>query len=731
MTSESGSLLARVARRGLDPERWRGDLLRVVLQVCAGLGVLVYLPGAYASLQGDAPGWLVADSAFLVLLVGLARWGSLPDRVRAFAIMAVFYVAGAGLLTTAGSLGQVLLFAFSVLTTLLLDVRWGLGTVVLNGLTVQAVGMLGIGSAGLNVRGWTMNRVEWSVMNANLIAVDLCLVLALGAVIGALERALQRAIAVSAALQEERQALTELNASLRDSRALQRIAGRTARLGGWRLSASGALLWSDEVREIYGLPEDAQPTVDEASAFYTADCRPFVRDSVRGCIEDGTPFDLEAQIRAASGTVLWVRTIANAVRDESGKITHVHGSVQDITPQKRAETQHQKLETQLRQAQKMEAIGSLAGGIAHDFNNILSVILSYSDLVIDDLPPADSLRGDVEQIKAAGLRAAELTRQLLAFSRKQMLQPVVLDLNGVVTGVEKMLVRLVSEDTKLAFVLCSDATKVHADAGQLEQVIVNLVVNARDAMPRGGRVTIETSHVLLAGEEAGEHPGVEPGAYVQLRVTDTGTGMDRATQARIFEPFFTTKDKTKGTGLGLAMVYGIVQQSGGHVRVQSELGRGSTFEVFLPSTERSIERRTAEALPSVSLRGSETILLVEDDVQVREVLGMVLRKQGYVVLDVQNAGEAFLLCEQPGTRVDLLVTDVVMPGMSGPQLAERLEALRPDLPVLYISGYAEDAIVQHGVLHPDIEFLAKPVLPDAFARKVRTILDARRAPAGA
>ena len=731
MAGESGSVLARVARGGLDPERWRGDLLRVVLQVCAGLGVLVYLPGAYASLQGDAPGWLVADSATLILLVGLARWGSLPDRVRAFAIMAVFYVAGAGLLTTAGSLGQVLLFAFSVLTTLLLDVRWGLGTVVLNGLTVQAVGILGIGSAGLNVRGWTMNRVEWSVMNANLIAVDLCLVLALGAVIGALERALQRAIAVSAALQEERQALTALNASLQDSRALQRIAGRTARLGGWRLSASGALLWSDEVREMYGLPEDVQPTVDEASAFYTADCRPRVRDAVRACIEDGTPFDLEAQIRTANGTVLWVRTIANGVRDESGTITHVHGSVQDITPQKRAETQHQKLETQLRQAQKMEAIGSLAGGIAHDFNNILSVILSYSDLVIDDLPPADSLRGDVEQIKAAGLRAAELTRQLLAFSRKQMLQPVVLDLNGVVTGVEKMLVRLVSEDTKLAFVLCSDATKVHADAGQLEQVIVNLVVNARDAMPGGGRVTIETSQVLLAGEEAGEHPGVEPGAYVQLRVTDTGTGMDRATQARIFEPFFTTKDKTKGTGLGLAMVYGIVQQSGGHVRVQSELGRGTTFEVFLPCTERAVERRTAEALPSVSLRGSEAILLVEDDVQVREVLGMVLRKQGYVVLDVQNAGEAFLLCEQPGTRVDLLVTDVVMPGMSGPQLAERLKALRPDLPVLYISGYAEDAIVQHGVIHPDIEFLAKPVLPDAFARKVRTILDARRAPAGA
>lgn len=730
MTSESGGVLARVARGGLDPERWRGDLLRVVLQVCAGLGALLYVPGAYASLQGDEPGLLIVDTVTLVLLIGLARWGSLSDRVRAFAVMAVFYAAGASLLTTAVSLGQVLLFAFSLLTTLLLDVRWGLGTVVLNGLTVQA-GVLGIGSAGLSVRGWTMNRVEWSVVNANLIAVNLCLVLALGAVIGALERALQRSIAVSAALQDERQVLTALNGSLQDSRALLRIAGRTARLGGWRLSASGALLWSDEVREIHGLPEDAQPSVDEATAFYTADCRPRVRDSLRGCIEDGTPFDLEAQIRTASGTMLWVRIIANAARDDSGAITHVHGSMQDITPQKLAETQQQKLETQLRQAQKMEAIGSLAGGIAHDFNNILCVILSHSDLVLDDLPPADALRDDVAQIKAAGIRAAELTRQLLAFSRKQMMQPAVLDLNDVVSGVEKMLVRLVGEDTKLALVLSSDVAKVHADASQLEQVIVNLVVNARDAMPGGGRVTIETSHVLLAGEEAGEHKGVQPGAYVQLRVTDTGTGMDRATQDRIFEPFFTTKDKTKGTGLGLAMVYGIVQQSGGHVRVQSALGRGSTFEVFLPCTDRAVDRRLAEALPSVSLRGSETILLVEDDVQVREVLGTVLRRQGYVVLDVQNAGEAFLLCEQPGTQVDLLLTDVVMPGMSGPQLAERLKVLRPDLRVLYVSGYAEDAIVQHGVIHPGIEFLAKPVLPDALARKVRTILDARRPPDGA
>jgi two-component system cell cycle sensor histidine kinase/response regulator CckA len=395
----------------------------------------------------------------------------------------------------------------------------------------------------------------------------------------------------------------------------------------------------------------------------------------------------------------------------------------DATERRRTERAREALEEQLRQSQRMDAVGRLAGGIAHDFNNILSIILGYGETLLEDMDREDPKRADVHEMHKAAGRAAELTKQLLMFSRQQLVEPKVLDLNEVLGSMHKMLRRLVGEHIELCSLSDTSLGRIKADRGNIEQVIMNLVVNARDAMPRGGKLTIETANTDLDETFARTHLGAAPGPYVLLAVTDTGSGMDKATRSRIFEPFFTTKEQGKGTGLGLSTVFGIVKQSRGGIWVYSEPDHGTTFKVYLPRTRAELELDRASLLPA-DLRGSETILLCEDEEAVRGVAQRMLERQGYRVIVARDTADALLLAEQNGHDIDLLLTDVVMPKMSGAALATRLTAKWPRMKVLYVSGYTDGTVVAHGILEQNGSFLQKPFTSDQLARKLRTVLSA-------
>ena len=421
-----------------------------------------------------------------------------------------------------------------------------------------------------------------------------------------------------------------------------------------------------------------------------------------------------------NGSKFWASVVLSAIHDPAGVLLGFAKITRDLTERK-------NWQDQLHQAQKLEAIGSLAAGVAHDFNNLLSVILSYSELLQQDLNAEDPMRADLHEIQTAGMLAVTLTRRLLAVGRQQVLQPKTLDLCRIVASMEVMLRRLLGEELELVMTLAPDCGKILVDPGQIEQVVMNLAINARDAMPEGGRLGITAEEVVLDQEYAAQHMGVVAGSHVLLAVSDTGVGMNEATQARIFEPFFTTKAPGSGTGLGLATVFGIVKQSGGSIEVFSEVDRGTTFNIYLPMVDRSAQVRSSvpPALRGEFLRGSETILLVEDDEKVRVLARTILSKYGYHVLDAQSGGDALLLCEQYSSSIDLLLTDVVMRRMSGRALAERLLKERPQMKVLYMSGYTDDAVVRHGVFYSGVAFIEKPITPELLARKVREAIDSR------
>jgi two-component system, cell cycle sensor histidine kinase and response regulator CckA len=431
--------------------------------------------------------------------------------------------------------------------------------------------------------------------------------------------------------------------------------------------------------------------------------------------------EVEAEWKRKDGTPITVRCSGRRVKDQSGVPAYLEFFAEDVT-------ERRVLERQLRMAQKMEAVGRLSGGIAHDFNNLLGVIIGYSQVVKKKLGKDNPLSGHVEQVEKAGERAASLTKQLLAFSRQQVLTPAVLNLNAVVTEIGKMLPRLLGEDIQVTTKLADDLGRVKADQGQIEQIIMNLAVNARDAMPDGGRLKIETANAELDESFTRHHPGSVVGLYVMLSVTDSGIGMSPETQAQIFEPFFTTKERGKGTGLGLATVYGVVKQSGGYIAVDSAPGKGASFEVYLPRTEELAVQATSNVPVDQTIGGSETILLVEDAEPLRKLAQSFLELRGFRVLAAANGEEALELAVQNPEPIHLLLTDVVMPGMNGRVLAEHLGPRQPGMRVIYMSGYTDSFIAGHGVLKPGTHLIHKPFTEEALVGKVRQVLDAGKPP---
>jgi two-component system, cell cycle sensor histidine kinase and response regulator CckA len=536
----------------------------------------------------------------------------------------------------------------------------------------------------------------------------------------------QRGILVSRDITERKEAEDTLRESEERTRlilenALDAVVTINAEglITGWNPQAEATFGWSDQEasgRPLSSLiiPKEHRQALERGLKHFLATGEGRVlnkRIEITALRRDGTEFPVELSVSPMRSRDTFIFS----------------AFIRDISERKLAEEKLRLSEEQLRMSQKLEAVGQLAGGVAHDFNNILTVITGYSDILMKKTAENDPNRGKIEEIKRAAERASSLTHQLLAFSRKQVLQPKLFKLNSLVADIGKMLQRLIGEDIELAMVLTEDSAEINADPGQIEQVLMNLVVNARDAMPNGGKVTIETANVEIDRAYAEMHIAVQPGSYAMLAVSDNGSGMDHETQKHIFEPFYTTKDQGKGTGLGLSTVYGIVNQSGGNIWVYSEVGQGTIFKIYLPRVvcKTSAPQADLQADKPLVSGGTETILLVEDEPQIRRMTFEFLTESGYEVLVAANGIEALKILEEKSAPVHLILTDVIMPGMNGRELAERVTVLRPGTKVLYMSGYTNDAIVRHGVLDSGTWFIQKPFSPDALGSTVREVLDSK------
>ena len=517
---------------------------------------------------------------------------------------------------------------------------------------------------------------------------------------------------------EQRGAIRRIEVALRESEQRLRIIFNESTIGIALVGTDGCpVLTNAAFQKMLGYTDEELRRMPFTAVTHPEDCAKDLELYQQVLLGAREGYQLEKRYLRKDGRLVWARLSVSVVRESSGHVKFAIAMVEDVT-------ERRNLETQIIEAQKMEVIGQLAGGVAHDFNNILAVIIGYSDLIMAELEPDGSVGKYVEEIRHASDRAVGLTRQLLVFSRKQTVQPVVLDLNEVVQDMEKMLRRLIDENIALTIVPGKDTGRVKADPGYIGQVLMNLVVNARDAMPNGGKLTITTGNVTLDEAHTNQHPGAIPGEYVLLSVTDTGMGMTEEVKAHLFEAFFTTKVAGKGTGLGLATCQTIIQQCVGHISVASELGKGATFKIYFPRVDQPLASDTRLFQAGPVPRGTETLLVVEDDPSVRHLARGVLEAQGYTVLSASNGQDGLHVAQQhQGPPIQLVVTDVIMPLMSGKVMAEWLKTTYPGLKILFTSGYTDDAISHHGVLEAGTQFLGKPYTPATLARKVRAMLD--------
>jgi signal transduction histidine kinase/ActR/RegA family two-component response regulator len=475
-------------------------------------------------------------------------------------------------------------------------------------------------------------------------------------------------------------------------------------------------------RKILGF-ESIDEIIRDLPRYFTEDSLVVFKEELIALAEGRLSFDCEIPVLNSKRETRFLDLSINVLPGFENSLSRVLVSFFDITDRKNADEEKRKLEDQLRQAVKMEAVGNLAGGVAHDFNNMLGVILGYVEMIKPDLPNGDPMLASIEQIEKAAIHSRDITRQLLTFSRKQIVSPVVVDLNGMIKNLRTTITRMIGEDIEIEFHLEKDLWKLKIDPSQVDQIFVNLAVNARDAMPGGGRMTIETANVILDDAYKQEHYECKPGDFVLFALSDSGIGIDREIQARIFDPFFTTKEMGKGTGLGLSTVYGIVKQNNGFINVYSEPGHGTTFKIYFPR-EADVdlsERKYEPALQAAT--ATWTVLLVEDDDMLRLMAKTMLEKIGHKALVTGLPHDAISMCKDMENKIDLVLTDVVMPGMSGRELRDKLESIRPGIKVLFMSGYTSNVIAHHGVLDEDVHFIQKPFRKDDLARKIMEVID--------